>query len=363
MATNNKPSVGKDVLDVFKTLDKQNPEAKFLNESALSTVNKWHDTGCPALNAILSGSLYGGVPDSRITGFSGPSGAGKTYILNKILAAAQKKGIVPIIFDTEAAIDENTTTGVGLDPSGVKYVPVDTVESCRNQLCGLLDNIKDQNMNGRFIVSIDSLGNLASQKELEDIKANKTATDMGLRAKALKSMMRSLTFKAAASGTTILFSNHTYDDPGALFPTMVKNQAGGKGPIYLASILVQLSRKDEKHDKTNDDDVILPEANKNSGCTIGALTVKNRFVPPFLKQELYLNYRTGLGKYSGLLEMGMNHGVLIPNGNNTAFDLNNGKEVVKLGNKKSWIKDSEVWEKLVMPALEKKLKETYSYGS
>ena len=79
--------------------------------------------------------------------------------------------------------------------------------------------------------------------------------------------MRLLTYKAARTGTTILFANHTYDDPGALFPTLVKNQSGGKGPIYLASVLVQLAGRNEKQDSKNDDDEMIPEANKYSGVT------------------------------------------------------------------------------------------------
>ena len=79
-----------------------------------------------------------------------------------------------------------------------------------------------------FIISIESLGNLAADKEVADAEKGKFAADMGLRAKALKSMMRLLTYKAAKTGTTILFSNHTYDDPAALFPSLVKNQSGGK---------------------------------------------------------------------------------------------------------------------------------------
>ena len=74
-------TINKEVLKVFDKLEKLNPEAKFLSESALSTVNSWIDTGCMVLNSIISGSLYGGVPVGRITGFAGPSAAGKTYII------------------------------------------------------------------------------------------------------------------------------------------------------------------------------------------------------------------------------------------------------------------------------------------
>ena len=355
--------IDKDVLKVFDKLEKLNPEAKFLSESALSTVNEWVDTGCMVLNAIISGSLYGGVPVGRITGFSGPSAAGKTYIINKILANGQKKGMVPVIFDTEAAIDASSTTGVGLDPDQVKYVPVQTVEDCRNQISTFLDSVIEAKMRGKFILSIDSLGNLASQKELDDTEKGKTAMDMGTRAKGLKSMMRLLTFKAAQAGVTILFSNHTYDDPSAMFPTLVKAQSGGKGPVYLASVLVQLAKRDEKHDKTNDDDEILPEANKVSGTTLRALTVKNRFVPPFLECEAYLNFKKGLDKYSGLKEMAVNHGVVEQTG--STFLLPSGKEDVpgqKLGYYKNWKGDTELWEKTILPRLEEKLKKQNSYS-
>lgn len=355
--------IDKDVLKVFDKLEKLNPEAKFLSESALSTVNEWVDTGCMVLNAIISGSLYGGVPVGRITGFSGPSAAGKTYIINKILANAQKKGMIPVIFDTEAAIDASSTTGVGLDSDQVKYVPVQTVEDCRNQISTFLDSVMEAKMRNKFILSIDSLGNLASQKELDDTEKGKTAMDMGTRAKGLKSMMRLLTFKAAQAGVTILFSNHTYDDPSAMFPTLVKAQSGGKGPVYLASVLVQLAKRDEKHDKTNEDDEILPEANKVSGTTLRALTVKNRFVPPFLECEAYLNFKRGLDKYSGLKEMAVNHGVVEQTG--STFVLPSDKDGVpgqKLGYYKNWKSDTDLWEKTILPKLEEKLKKQYSYS-
>ena len=351
-------STGKDLTKVFAKLDKLNPESKFLSESALSTVTEYHDTGCMVLNAILSGSLYGGVPKGRITGFAGPSQAGKTYITNKILAKAQAYGLMPVIFDTEMAVDEAACKGVGLDPEGVKYVPVQTVEDCRNQLVAFLDSVVEMEMQGKFIICIDSLGNLASQKEIDDVEKGKTAMDMGTRAKGLKSMMRTLTFKAAQANTTVLFVNHTYDDPGAMFPTLVKSQSGGKGPVYLASVLVQLAKRDEKHDKTKSDDEMLPEANKYSGVTLRALTVKNRFVPPFLEGEMYLNFKTGLDQYSGLKEMAVNHGVIQQTG--STFVLPDG---TKLGYYKNWSEDTKLWDETIIPQLEEKLNAAFRYGS
>jgi RecA/RadA recombinase len=113
----------KKVLEAFKALDKLNPEATFLSETSLSSVDDWFDTGCMVLNSILSGSLYKGIPKGRITGFSGPSMCGKTYIINKILGNAQRKGYIPVVFDTEMAVDEGNAAAVGLDPEKTKYVP------------------------------------------------------------------------------------------------------------------------------------------------------------------------------------------------------------------------------------------------
>ena len=356
MSKKSTSGISSEALKALGSLDKMNSLAGFLDKSTLSNVKSWHDTGCLVLNSIISGSLYKGVPQGRVTGFAGPSMAGKTYIINKILASAQREGMIPVIFDTEAAVDESSVRGVGLDPSTVKYVPVQTVEETRNQIVQFLDNIIENNQQGKFIISIDSLGNLASQKEIDDIGKDKSAMDMGTRAKGLKSMMRTLTFKAAEADTTILFSNHTYDDPAAMFPTLVKNQSGGKGPVYLASVLVQLAKKDERHDKNNESDKMIAEAKTYSGTTLRALTVKNRFVPPFLEAEMYLNFKTGLDKYSGLLNIAVNHGAIVQTG--STYQLPDG---TKLGYYKQWRDNEEVWEK-VLPVIEEKLVAEYQYN-
>jgi len=358
----------KDLNKIFASLDNLNSEASFLNENALSKVDTWFDTGCFALNAILGGSCRtGGVPKGRIVGFSGPSQTGKTFIVNKILASAQKVGIFPVIFDTEIAIDENSTKGVGLDPEKTKYVPVDTIDQCRNQISTFLDSVIENDAKGKFIISIDSLGNLASQKELDDVIKDKSATDMGLRAKSLKSMFRVLTFKAAKAGVTILFTNHTYDDPGSMYPTLVKSQAGGSGPIYMSSILVQLARRNEKEGEGDNflADVKLAEANKYTGTTLRALTVKNRFLPPFLEAEMYLSFKYGLNKYSGLLAMAAARNIVVQNGPTFTVGIDCGKYKTgeKLGYAKNFAREPAFYEEFIIPELDKRLALEYKYNA
>lgn len=341
--------------DIFKSVDDLNPEAAVLESSTISTADDWIDTGSYALNAILSGSLHKGIPSGRITGFSGPSMAGKTLIMNKIMANAQKKGYIAVIWDSEVAVDKKGAENIGMDSSKTKYYPVETIEDCRNQIVTFLDNvIKANNPDLKFIISIDSLGNLASGKELRDAIAGKDASDVGQRAKAIKSMMRTLTFKAAKARIPILFSNHVYDSM-EMFPSLVKTQSGGKGPIYLSSILVQLSTRNEKA-SDNPEEEGIAIAHNVTGVTLGALTVKNRFIPSFLKTELYLNFRTGLDKYTGLFDIALAFGVIKQEGRTYSF---NGKSI---GYRKNIEKDQAIWEQ-IMPELEKALQEKLTYGT
>lgn len=341
-----------DINDAFKILDDLNPDAAFLDENSLSTVTDWIDTGCMALNAIISGSLYGGIPIGRITGFAGPQACGKTLMVNKIMANAQKKGMHVVYFDTENALDKDTAENLGCDASKIKHCPIEIIEDCRNQMVKFLKTVVEKGLQGKVIIAIDSLGNLISSREAKIIEDGKDSADMGARAVSLKSMLRAITHAAAKANTPIVFTNHTYDNPGALYPTLVKSQSGGSGPLYMSSVLVQMATKQERvsrSDNKNATDETTPLSKDINGLTMRALTTKNRFVPPFLECEMYLNFKSGISKYSGLLEMAEGYGVLTKQGHRHVL----GEEV--LGFYKDWKDNEEVWSK-ILPKLEEKLK-------
>jgi len=355
-------NISKNLAEAFKAIKALNPDSNDLTDNALSTVDEWIDTGSYALNAIVSGSLYKGIPKGRITGLVGPTGCGKSLIINKIIGNAQRKDpdMWGLIWDSEMAQDPKFAAAVGADPDRIKHNPVETVEECRNQISAFLDNIiLDKSLHGKFIIAIDSLGNLASSKEVADAAKDKDAGDMGLRAKTIKSMMRVLTYKCAKAGVTLIFSNHVYDDPSKLYPSMIKNQSGGKGPLYLASLLVQLAVTQEKaeSDEKEKEDVISI-ANKIKGVTLKAMTVKNRFIPPFLETNLYLNFKTGLYEYTGLLEMAEAYGLIVRSG--PSYSFANGE---KLGYYKDWKNDKNIWDKQILPNLEKTLNKHLTYSN
>ena len=396
MAKKDKESKSIDVSidSIFKEVDALNPDASYLDNSALSYVDDYIDTGSLALNAIISGDMFKGAPRGRILGFSGPSQSGKSLFVKQILGNAQKKGYTAVIWDTENAIDGAGSEALGLDSKKTKYYPVETIEACRNQICTFLNRIitvnealrKEGKPEVKVIVAIDSVGNLASAKELADIEKGKDSADMGTRAKALKSMMRALTFLSAKSKVSIICTNHIYDNPGELHPSMIKTQSGGKGLVYLASILVQLSMtaergNDDDDDSSEEDDnaPMIAIANNRNGVNLTALTIKNRFAPPYLKTKLYLNFKTGLSKYAGLFDIGQAFNVIVRSGkrwvlvkDRTGINFNDTKidwdpyilagKAEMLGFKKEWITDIKVWEKIIGP-LNEVVKKELTYGN
>jgi RecA/RadA recombinase len=347
-----------DISDAFKVLSDLNPEAAFLDDGSLSSVKDWIDTGSYALNAIISGSLYGGIPMGRLTGFIGPESCGKTLMCNKVMANAQVlKGMHIAYFDTEGALDENTAKRLGCDTSKIKHIPSEVTENCRNQIVKFLDTVIEKGLQGKVLLVIDSLGNLITAQEKKKIEEGSDTPDMGNRAKALKSMMRAITHSAAKANCPVVFTNHIYDDPSQLHPSAIKKQAGGSGPLYMASVIVQMAKKaerseDSKNKDSNTETTLLSKG--INGLTLRALTTKNRFVTPFLEIEMYLNFRTGLNKYSGLLEMAEGYGVIEKQGHRFAF------EGETLGFFKDWKDDEAVWAK-ILPKLEEKLQVGLSF--
>lgn len=349
----------KDIKSTLDVIDEINTFATYLDSASLSLVKGWIDTGSYVLNAIISGSVHGGIPKGRVTMLAGESMTGKSLFVQKILANAQKEGLIPVIFDTENAIDPEGAQRLGLDISKVKYVPCISIEQTRNAIFKLLTAIKERKQEGKFIIAIDSLGNLQSQLELARMDKESTSSDMGTKARAIKSLMQTCTNLGAITQTTIVCTNHIYDDPSAMFPSIEKNMPGGKSVVYLPSVTVQLARKPVKEDGGKTSDSKLAVGQKNyAGIIIRALTRKNRFLKQYLEGEMYLSFSTGLDRYYGLLDIATGLEVITQTG--STYQLADG---TKIGYYKNFRKDKKLWEETIIPQLEEKIMKEWGYSN
>ena len=262
------------------------------------------DTGSHIFNALLSGSIYGGIPNNKITAIAGETSTGKTFfclgIVQHFLESNPDAGV--IYFESESAISKQMIEDRGIDSNRMLLVPVTTVQEFRLQAIKILDKYIEQSAEERkpLMFVLDSLGMLSTTKEVEDSEAGKETRDM-TRAQVVKSIFRVLTLKLGKANVPLIVTNHTYDVVGAYIPT--KEMGGGSGLKYAASTIVYLSKKKEKDGK----EVV--------GNIIKCKTAKSRLTKENSNVETRLFYDRGLDRYYGLLELGEKHGVLERKGN------------------------------------------------
>ena len=191
-------------------------------------VDSFIDTGSYIFNALLSGSLYGGLPSNKITALAGESATGKTYflmgIVKNFLDKDPEAGV--IYFESESALTKQLIVDRGIDPKRMVLMPVTTVQEFRHDALKTLDSYIAQNEADRrpLFLCLDSLGMLSTTKEVEDTAEGKETRDM-TRAQVLKAAFRVLTLKLGRAKVPMVVTNHTYDVIGSMFPQ--KEMGGG----------------------------------------------------------------------------------------------------------------------------------------
>ena len=255
-------------------------------------VDSFIDTGSYVFNALLSGSIHGGLPANKITALAGESATGKTFflmgIVKNFLDANPKSGVV--YFESESAITKQMVIDRGIDPKRMVIVPVTTVQEFRTQSLKILDRYMQEDVNIRrpLFLCLDSLGMLSTTKEVEDTADGKETRDM-TRAQVLKAAFRVLTLKLGKAKVPMVVTNHTYDSMGSMFPT--KEMGGGSGLKYAASSIIFLSKKKEKDGTEVVGNIVHCKNHKSR------LTIENKMV------DVRLSYEKGLDKYYGLLDI------------------------------------------------------------
>lgn len=263
------------------------------------------DTGSYILNALISGSIFGGLPANKITALAGESSTGKTFfalsIVKHFLNSNQDAQV--IYFETESAVSKDMMVSRGIDTKRVGLVPVSTVQEFRTQSIKVVDEYTKLKKEDRppLLFVLDSLGMLSTSKEIQDATDGKETRDM-TRAQVIKSIFRILSLKLGQAGIPLIVTNHTYEVVGAYVPT--KEMGGGTGLKYSSSTILFLSKKKEK------------DGTEVVGNIIKVKAQKSRFTKENSDIETRLFYDArGLDKYYGLLELGEKYGVFQRKGN------------------------------------------------
>jgi RecA/RadA recombinase len=258
-------------------------------------VSGYIDTGSYIFNALLSGSIYDGLPNNKITALAGESATGKTYfalgMCKQFLDDNPDSAV--LYFESESAITKNMIEERGIDSSRIVIVPVTTVQEFRTQSIKILDQYIKDKSDMKMLFVLDSLGMLSTTKEIEDTASGAETRDM-TRAQLVKGAFRVLTLKLGRAGVPLIVTNHTYDEMG-LFARKV--MGGGSGLKYAASSIIFLSKKKEKDGKDVIGNIIHCKNEKSR------LTIENKMV------DVVLRYESGLDRYYGLLELAIKYDI------------------------------------------------------
>ena len=261
-------------------------------------VDSFVDTGSYIFNALLSGSIYGGMPQNKVVAIAGESATGKTFfVLGMVKNFLEKNPNAGVLyFESESAITKQMIVDRGIDPKRMVIMPVTTVQEFRTQAIRVLDDhlSKPEGERPQMMLCLDSLGMLSTTKEVEDTADGKETRDM-TRAQVLKAAFRVLTLKLGKAKVPMVVTNHTYDVVGSMFPT--KEMGGGSGLKYAASSIVYLSKKKDKDGSEVVGNIIHCKNHKSR------LTVENKMV------DVRLSYTDGLDKHYGLLDLALKYGI------------------------------------------------------
>ena len=336
--------------DFFRSMVKElNDENTTIAEDGLnsSEFSGTVDTGSYILNAALSGSLYGGVPNNKITAFAGESATGKTFFVMGVVKQFlnDNPDAAVFYFDTEAAVTKDMMKSRGIDTNRVIISEPETIQKFRHTALQIIDNYSKTPEKDRppMMMVLDSLGQLSTTKEVEDTAAGSETRDM-TKAAVLKATFRVLNLKLAKVNVPLLVTNHVYDVVGSYIP--MKEMSGGSGLKYTASQIVFLGKKKEK------------DGQEVIGNIIKVNMMKSRFTKENKKIEVLLTYDKGLDRYYGLLQLAEKYNIIKKV--STRYELPDGTKVF---GKSINNEPEKYFTEDIMAQLEEAAQKEFMYGS
>lgn len=280
-------------------------DSKFFNAKDLI------QTSVPALNVALSARLDGGLTPG-LTVFAGPSKHFKTAFSLLLAKSYLEKydDAVVLFYDSEFGTPQSYFDTFGIDKDRVVHTPITDIEQVKHDAMSQLNNIE---RGDHVIIIIDSVGNLASKKEVDDALDGKSVADMS-RAKQLKSLFRMVTPHLTLKDIPMVVVNHTYKEIG-LYPKDVVS--GGTGVYYSADNIYIIGRQQEK------------QGQELMGYNFIINVEKSRFVREKSKIPIEVSFEGGISTWSGLLDMALESGHVVKpsNGWYQKVDVASGEEI------------------------------------
>jgi recombination protein RecA len=295
----------------------------------------WVSTGNYALNYLISGDFFKGIPLGKVTVFAGESGAGKSYICSgNIIRHAQEQGIYVILVDSENALDEQWLKDLGVDTSDEKLLKLNMamIDDVAKTISEFMKEYKlmaeDERPKVMFV--IDSLGMLLTPTDVNQFEAGEMKGDMGRKPKALTSLVRNCVNMFGNYNVGMVCTNHTYASQDMFDPD--DKISGGQGFIYASSIVVAMKKLKLKED--DDGNKVSDVLGIRSSCKI----MKTRYAKPFENVQVKIPYSTGMSPTSGLVDMFEKMGVLSKVGNKLAYTSKETGEILAFF-RKGWTED------------------------
>jgi len=346
-------------MDIAKTLMKAmgNPYASLASTGkSAGSLSSYIGTGSYVLNAVVSGSLFGGIPSNKITMFAGEPSTGKTFFSLSVCKHFLDNDPTAVVFyfETEGAISKEMLEERDIDTDRFVISEIDTAESFRNSTVKLVESyMKTVKDNPPVLLVLDSLGMLSTEKESADAAEGKNVRDM-TRAQVLKSAFRTITLRLSRADIPLIVVNHVYASMDKYSPKVV---GGGSGSQYAASTIIQLTKA-----KAVGGDTGGASADKTrTGSIISCTATKSRLTIEMTKVKTLLHQRSGLDPYFGLFDLAKQAGMIVKDGkrwhNVFADEVLWGKDIVNPA------KAHETFTQAFLEELDVWVQQNFKYGA
>ena len=296
----------------------------------------WISTGNYALNYLISGDFYKGIPLGKVTVLAGESGSGKSFIASgNVVRNAQKQGIFVVLIDSENALDEKWLQALGVDTSEDKILrlSLSMVDDVAKTISTFMKSYKadyaEAEEKPKILFVIDSLGMLLTPTDVDKFNKGEMKGDLGRKPKALTSLVRNSVNMFGAHNIGMVATNHTYASQDMFDPD--DKISGGQGFIYASSIVIAMKKLKLKEDE--DGNKITEIRGIRAACKV----MKTRYAKPFEAVQVKIPYETGMDPYSGLVDLFEKKGLLKQQGNRLKYIDSKGIE--HLDYRKQWTGD------------------------